>query len=170
MYMIKKIKGFTLLELLLAISIIAITLILAVPSYQQFIMRMQQNLSSFQLLKAIETARQEAIVRGEIVKLCKSKDMQTCGGDWNDGYIILAGDKRLYAFQKTMGRAEGSIVWRARLGQEELEFLPTGLTRAENGAFLYCEQNAKFPSWLIVLNKSGKARIDSSDGGKRIMC
>lgn len=154
-----KIKGFTLLEIIVSMAIISIMLTIIVPSFRSFYEHYQQKISAFQLLSAIQTARQEAIVRGETVTLCKSRNLKTCSGEWRDGYIVLAGDKLIYAFQKENNQAKGAIHWRARLKQEQLQFMPNGLTRAENGTFLYCEEGFKSPSWLIILNKSGKAHL-----------
>ena len=81
--------GFTIVELMIALAIAAILLMMAVPSYQGFIKRSNvQNLQN-RMATAIVTARSEATARNGATTLCASADGATCGGVWNNGWIVF---------------------------------------------------------------------------------
>jgi type IV fimbrial biogenesis protein FimT len=86
-----RIGGLTLIELLVAIAVLAVLLTVAVPSFDNA--RLGTNLVSFTntLLAHLQLARSEAIKRNARVALCKSADGSTCmaTGGWDQGWIIF---------------------------------------------------------------------------------
>ena len=88
---LRKSYGVTLIELLVAMSILTILLAVGVPSFSQF--NTNSRLSSFAntLLSHMSLARSEAIKRNARVALCKSPDNSTCAssGDWSQGWIVF---------------------------------------------------------------------------------
>ena len=150
-------KGFTLLELMVTFFISLILLMLIVPSQHAIVLKSSLDVMRLQLLRAIQLARQEAITQETVVTLCQSSNQTTCLGQWNNGYIILANNKVIHAFVNAEN--QGKLYWRAfPANQAQLDFLPSGFLKAENGTFWYCLPHAKNPSWAIVLNQSGRAR------------
>lgn len=153
---LKKTKGFSLSELLIVLSILIILLVVTVPSQSIFFKKTQEQIIRSQLFHAIQIARNEAMVRGVRVTLCKSDDLKTCGGDWRNGYIMHANAKLLFVFQNTNN--DGKIYWRAfPKNREDLLFLPTGATHSENGTFWYCQKTHL--RWAIIISQSGRVRI-----------
>lgn len=158
--------GFSLLELLVVISIISMTVILTVPAYQFIFKKSTSQILSARLLRAIQMARSEAMTRGIPVTLCKSKDHTTCSGAWQDGQILFVDEKQngivadkadvLYIFDKNFS---GTLNWRSSLKRDYLQFLPSGLTAGENGTFSYSPADTKNPGWKIVVNQAGRARL-----------
>lgn len=136
--------GFSLFELLVTLTIAIILVALAIPSQYYFLEKSKDEHLRSQLIRAIEMARSEAIARGEMVMLCKSSDLKTCQGSWQQGYMIHSLDRTIYVMQPE--QTKGKLHWRAfPNNQESLQFLPTGFTNSENGTFWYCRQNAKTP-------------------------
>jgi len=92
------VKGFTLMELMMTLSIAAILLTVAVPSYNTFTQNSKITKQVNLLAVAVNTARGEAAKRGVTVVLCQS-DAPTvadpeCGdtspaGTWSNGYIVF---------------------------------------------------------------------------------
>lgn len=82
-------QGFTLVELIVAISIAAILLAIAVPSYSSSQLNSQLRVSANDLIGSINLARSEAIKRGTTVTLCASADGESCGGEWHEGWLVL---------------------------------------------------------------------------------
>lgn len=84
-------KGFTLIELMVTISIGAILLAIAVPSYQSFVSSSRMTAQSNDFLSALQLARSEAVKRGTLVSLCKSADGAACivTGTWAQGWIVF---------------------------------------------------------------------------------
>jgi type IV fimbrial biogenesis protein FimT len=87
--------GFTLLELMITITVAAIILSVGVPSFNSFIANTRATTYTNDLVLALNLARGEATRRGAAVRLCSSTNATTCNGtaDWSTGWIVLtAGD------------------------------------------------------------------------------
>lgn len=63
-------RGFSLIELMVAITILAILLALAVPSFQDMIQRNRVRTAAADLSDSLNLARSEAIKRGSSTRLC----------------------------------------------------------------------------------------------------
>jgi type IV fimbrial biogenesis protein FimT len=88
-------QGFSLIELMVVITIIAIGLGLALPELSGFARRNQISSGTNELLTAINLARAEAVKRGAAVTVCASATPNsaaaTCSGSnqWESGYIVF---------------------------------------------------------------------------------
>lgn len=87
-----KATGFTLIELMVTIAILAITVTIAIPSFQNVIASNQLQEGRERLRMAIQTAKGEAVARNQTVSLCPSSDGSTCGGngDWDESWLVVA--------------------------------------------------------------------------------
>lgn len=87
-------RGFTLLELMLALAIGAILLGIATPAMRDTLRRLQLNTAASDLFGAIDLARSQAIARGRRVMLAPLDD---AGADWSKGWVVFlddSGDRR----------------------------------------------------------------------------
>ncbi len=82
-------SGVTLIELMVSISILAILLAVAVPSFQNFIIDNRLSSYSNALYSSLVLARSEAIKRNKRVVVCKSSDGASCTGNWEQGWIVF---------------------------------------------------------------------------------
>lgn len=90
-------KGFTLVELMVTISILAILLAIGVPNLREFILKQQVSADANTLASAIRLARSEAMKRSGVVTICPSLDpaaeTPTCVAnnttDWSTGWLIF---------------------------------------------------------------------------------
>lgn len=80
--------GFTVIELLVAITILAVLLGVGLPSLQETIRTNRVASTTNDVVAALQIARSEAIRRGENVTVCSSKDQTTCSGTWEDGWVV----------------------------------------------------------------------------------
>lgn len=83
-------KGFTLLELMITLSVAAILLTIALPSFRGLMHRSQVSSASNELLGSLAYARTEAVNRGQLVSMCASTDYTSCSGStaYEPGWIV----------------------------------------------------------------------------------
>lgn len=92
-------KGFTIIELMIAIAILAIMAAVAVPALQPLILNNRITTTTNTLLGALQFARSEAVKQRRQITICPSSDMATCTADtaWNQGIVVLQGNNVLRA-------------------------------------------------------------------------
>lgn len=84
-------SGFTLVELMVALAILAILVGLATPSFRDFTRSTQVTAANNDLVTALNLARSESLRRSTGVTVCSSADGATCGAatDWKSGWIVF---------------------------------------------------------------------------------
>ena len=83
-------KGFTFLEFLVALAMLAATTWLAVPSLQQSLASNQLISANHSIVTGLNLARSTAITTGDDITICPSRDGATCAEDnWDNGWIVF---------------------------------------------------------------------------------
>ncbi|MEM1437405.1 MAG: GspH/FimT family pseudopilin [Pseudomonadota bacterium] len=131
-------RGYTVLELMMTIAVIAVLAGFAVPSFLSTIDANRIVTDNNKLISTLAFARSEAIKRGQRVTLCPSADQATCAaaGGWEQGWIAFldpagfgtvdAGEEVLRVWdglERTTVRAAGSFA-------TSVSFVGSGETRA----------------------------------------
>ncbi len=88
-------RGFTLLELMITVTIIAIITGLAIPSFSDTILKSRLTSQARDLLAGSLIARSEAIKRNQTVTLCASSNGNSCSGTWANGWIVITTDNTI---------------------------------------------------------------------------
>ncbi|MDT8410200.1 MAG: GspH/FimT family pseudopilin [Wenzhouxiangellaceae bacterium] len=83
-------RAFTIMELMITIVVLAILTTLAVPAFRTFIQNNRLAAQANEMVATFQLARSEALKRGLTVRVCSSSDGTSCGGDWKEGWIVLA--------------------------------------------------------------------------------
>ncbi len=85
-------KGFTLLELMAALLVLAVLLGIGVPSFNSISESAKIRSVTHDLKTAVQLARSEAITRRQIAIACRSNATQTAcdfNSDWSSGWLVL---------------------------------------------------------------------------------
>ena len=86
-------KGFTLVELMVTIAVVAVLLAIALPSFRNVIQRNRVATASNDLLASVSYARTTAIYRHQLVSMCPSDDGNSCtsaGQAFEPGWIVYS--------------------------------------------------------------------------------
>ena len=122
---IKKMGGFSLLELIITIAVAAILVTLAVPSFTSVLNNNRLTSGSNTFVAALHHARSEAVRRNARVTMCPSSDGTTCAttDDWQDWItIVTTGGEVLRTYNvKAPVQMQSTI--------QRVDFRPDGLAR-----------------------------------------
>lgn len=181
-----RIHGFTLVELMLTITILAIVAMVAIPSFERMILENRIASQTNELSSLIGFARSEAVKRtGGFVTLCPSTDNASCASSnsWENGWIVMRdsdGDRNL-------DTADGDAVLRVvprlaggnslRLlgfgGNQFIQFsangqpAPAGSLGATDGTLVICDRRGASSARGVVIMVSGQTRLardENNDG------
>lgn len=130
--------GFTLLELLVTITIVGIIMAIAVPSFQNTIQDSRRNAALSEFRESIQLARDEAVARNASLTLCASNDGSTCSNanTWEKGYVLRTASGGTLI--KSNGALHGSQTLRATNGSSAIVFSSNGLIRTTD-SFRLCD-------------------------------
>lgn len=83
--------GFTLVELMVTLAVLAILLAAAVPSFNALLRNNRLATQSNAFVAAVHLARAEAVKRGVAVSLCPSANQSSCtdSDSWTGGWIVF---------------------------------------------------------------------------------
>lgn len=88
----KRVLGFTIVELMVAIAVAAILIAIAAPNFSDMIKANHVQSQARELYSQLNYARSEAVSRGANILFCHSNNTSSgtpsCSGTWSDGWII----------------------------------------------------------------------------------
>ncbi|KEA64587.1 Type IV fimbrial biogenesis protein FimT [Marinobacterium lacunae] len=122
--------GFTLLELMVALAILAILLAVGVPSFQSFIQRSQLDASREGLESALYLSRSEAVTRATRIVLCRRNGSGSACADannWNNGWLVaVSGGEVLRTWDAPQGSVSLTIAQAGGGGSTSITFEADG--------------------------------------------
>lgn len=151
--------GFTLLELMFTITVLAVIVGIGVPNLRDFVRNSRMSSAANDIITDFNLARSEAVKRRVAVTLCKSQNLATC--DANDAgpfnrWIVFVDDADPAIVAATDGNGQvdagetvlrqrtidDTITVRKRANQIRTTFLRSGFPRPEAARverFLLCD-------------------------------
>lgn len=153
-------NGFTLIELMVVIAIVAILSSIGYPSFRELMLNNRMTSDANALQGALQFARSEAATQRRTMTVCPSTDGATCNSDdWNNDIIIRA--------------TNGAIV-RVLPALEDLTLLDDGTpsityefdgTSNAGGELRICDERGDADSRTILVNGAGQSRIRAFQNG-----
>jgi type IV fimbrial biogenesis protein FimT len=174
---VRRQRGFTLVELMVAISVLSVLTAVAVPSFTNMMNRNRLSSQSNELLSAIQYARMEAIRSSARVTFCGADSADAASdGDCGDG---------LHAFWVVIGKNGGGQQQlrvfavkdplKVSTDLEKISFTADGLARDSTtqalvtGSITVCLPTTNPPQNKRVLNVASGSRVvistPTADGG-----
>lgn len=86
----RKVSGVTLLELLIALLLLAVVLSIAVPGFRNLLDRNALQTAADRFFTALMLTRSEALKRNQVAVICKTSDGASCtsSGNWEQGWLV----------------------------------------------------------------------------------
>jgi type IV fimbrial biogenesis protein FimT len=175
-----KLYGFTLVELLVTLTIAAILLAVGVPSFRTVIQNNRLITGTNDLVSILNFARSEAVTRGIRVTVCKSSDQAACdtsSNGWEQGWIVFTDENNNAAYNPTATPAETLL--RVHEGMESqltatgntnvadyISYVSSGQSQLTGGAFqagtiqICDDRNGDFGRDLVV-DSTGRIRTST---------
>jgi type IV fimbrial biogenesis protein FimT len=164
-------RGFTLLELMVTLTVAGVLLSVGVPSFFDVIRNSRAAANANELVTALSIARSEAIRRGARVSICRSANGAACGGTWQQGWIVFLDTAATDIAAPTVG--DVLRVWPAPSGNttiatapanmEWVRFLPRGNVRTAGAMPVVYTMTVQGCSGLqarsIELNNIGRTSV-----------
>lgn len=173
----RRIRGYSLYELLITTSLMAILLTVGVPSFSALTARQRQHAEINALFHAVHVARKESIMRRKVVSICPSDDGASCGSmaDWSRGWLMFENSDRDSPPEVDAGEAilqhhtvaENVIIHGNRRGFT----LRATVLRATNGTLVVCDTANRIRPRALIVSYTGRPRVSfKKTGGKPYAC
>ncbi|HET7306540.1 MAG TPA: GspH/FimT family pseudopilin [Gammaproteobacteria bacterium] len=169
-------RGFTLIELIIVIAVLAILVTTAVPGFNRFVAHERRVSTVMSLVHALNLARSRAVLSGNYVAVCPSVDSRTCAADgsqWNTGWLVFInldpesppeiddGERVLLRH----GPVEDALEVTAN--REGFNFRPRSI-RSTAGSLFVCTRNHH--NEAVIVSYTGRVRTSARYDGEPVTC
>lgn len=145
--------GFTLVELIIALAVIAILATLAAPALAQLLKNSRDQAAMEELNTLLHHARSRAVEHKRALRLCPSLNGVDCSTDWSQPWLLSTEQgKKLY--HSTPYSGSRPLQW-SGFG-EAIRFHGNGTSPTSNGRFYICDEQAI--TRQLVINRQGRIR------------
>ena len=160
-------RAFTVLELLLTLTLAAILLVAGVPAFERFTQRQHLRAAIGNLHNDLLAARSEAVFRNISAVACPGAEDGGCSGssDWSSGWIVFVDDNgdRQYQPEELLirhGQVFEVVTIRGSAGRSSIRFLPDGSAPGSNGTLGFCGTGGPEQARKLVISNIGRIRRD----------
>jgi Tfp pilus assembly protein FimT len=150
----------TLIELCFGLTIVAVVVGMAAPSFRSSLRAAAVRSGTFDLLAGLQQARGNSILESRVLDLCPSDSLGTCLGAgiptpyWRSSLETGAS----HALRASHVLPAGVVV---RASRSPLRFSPDALG-ASTGTLTICDEQGVAPPRAIVLSLTGRARLEAA--------
>lgn len=171
-------RGFTLLEMLIAIVVAAVLLAVAVPAWSAARAKVHATRVRAAMTVTLNDSLRHATVTGAEVVVCPTLGGSGCikGTDWSHGWIAFAdldGDRARSERETLLHREpklEGDVKLRSTPGRTRLVFQPGGSNAGSNVTFTLCDDRGPRHAITLVLANSGRLRTGKPNFAAASQC
>ena len=157
--------GFTLIETMVVLVIVAVLLVVAMPGYSVLTLRTKLKSYANELVASIYLSRSEAIKRNAPMTLCTSTDGATCagGGDWDEGWIVMDPNDLVIRQRQPV---VGDIKLFGLSSINSLTFEPSGAASTP-ATFKICQQASSplIEERRVTVSATGRPQVETTKNG-----
>jgi len=159
-------QGFTALELIVTMSIIAILLATGVPAFKNYSWNLRMKTAMDMLQTDLNFARGLAVSHNIQTIICPATDSNDCSGQptWQDGWIVftdLNADRQRQEGETLLKQATAVAMLNisSSVSRSNLRFYPNGSAPGSNTTILFCDNRGAAFAGTITVSNSGRIRI-----------
>lgn len=155
--------GFTLIELMVVIAVLAIIVGLGVPAFDSITLSSKLRSYSNSLIASAQLARSEAMKRNAVVGMCSSADGTSCAsGGWQQGWIVYIDADNTVLFQQ----GAVSSGYRITGSVDDIDFLPSGVGGVQS-TLTVCRAAPSSGSQerVVAISATGRANVLRTEAG-----
>lgn len=172
------VKGFSLLELVVATTIAGILLAVAIPGWSHVRAAAGPGAVRAELGAMLLDAVGHSAVAAVEVVVCGRSGGDQCSGlpDWDSGWIAFAdanGDRRRDEGERLLNRRDAlpdDVHLRTTQGRSRLVFQPGGSNAGSNVTFTLCDARGPEHATTLVLSNTGKLRAGEPSASAARSC
>jgi type IV fimbrial biogenesis protein FimT len=163
-------RGFTLIELMIAVGLTGLLLSMAVPALDQFTTSARQTSAINDFVASMHQARSSAVTTNFRTTLCASADGTNCEDvSWDEGWIVFTdrdSDRNVDNDETIIGTGEGADgvdIQSAEFGRF-LMYRPNGRATTasavgNSGQFTVCDDRGSEYAKVVIIDLSGRPRL-----------
>ncbi len=181
--------GFSLVELMVTISIVSIIIVVAAPSFKSTVSDNRMVAAVNEFVRTLNAARSEALKQGIRTTVCKSSDPAaakpscTTSGGWEQGWVAFidkdsdnvidystdpALDETPFLVHTALQGANTTLRGKYGSVTDRVTFLPSGYASTTHGQLILCDDRVKNfaadKGWARVIIVSQIGRINTVNG------
>ena len=164
--MYSRVNGFTLIEALIALTVAAVLLAIAVPAWSHAKAAAYSGSVRMELAASLLDAVRHSAIAGTEVVVCPRTTAGQCSGstNWDSGWTAFAdiNSNRIRDANETLlmsGKPLAAEVnLRSTAGRTRLVFQPNGGNAGSNVTFTLCDSRGPAHAMTLVLSNSGNLR------------
>jgi type IV fimbrial biogenesis protein FimT len=170
-------KAFTLLELLVTLTVAAVLLAAGTPSFKSYLQNQRLAHASYQLVSDLRFARHAAVDRNQRVVICPGSPQLGCHNapQWEDGWIVFEDRNADRARQpgepllRTSPMLQG-LSARSSTARRRLSFFPDGSAPGSNATLWLCDNRGPMHGHRVRINLSGRVLANRARDGGTLGC
>ncbi len=182
----EKMKGFTIIELMVVLVVASILLGVGVPSFVGMMKNNRLATAANNVAASINYARGEAIARGQRVKACKSADGFDCTADddWEQGWVVMVdddndgtpddidGDGNDGPALRVFGEVSGDIsIVGVTDSDDNMSFIGNGRSVSDViQTVTLCDDRSGDFGWRLDLGADGRLTVIGYDAAGKVTC
>lgn len=173
---VRRRRGFSITELMVAIAIAGVLTAIAIPSFQSVLMSMRLTSYANELVATTMLARSTAINQNAPVVMCQSSDGATCGNgsNWEAGYVVLCTSNDSKVCTNTPGPSATRIVLKSQAraangwkitGASSIQFESSG-SGATTASLIVCRSQPLGTNERVVrISPTGRSSVSKTADG-----
>ncbi len=169
--------GFTLIDLLIAMTILGVVYVIALPGFTDAVARIRAGAARTALTATLFDAQRHATILGRELVVCPATHDQCAGGrDWSPGWIafIDADGDRLRGPGETIVRREPELAAGVRLlgsiGRPRVVYQPNGGNAGANLTWTLCDRRGADDALALILSNGARLRSERPTSAAAATC